>query len=133
MSAVCHGPGGLFNVRLSVEGYPIAGKKLTGFSWVEEQLVKRDEAVSFSLEDVLQERGADYDKALNPFASHVVEDGRLITDQTPKARTRLSIKHRSKIKEVIQNWPVKDLHFICVSTGGRIMGLGDIGTNGMGS
>ncbi len=44
----------------------------------------------------------------------------------------LSIKHRGKIKEVLQNWPVKDVRFICASSGGRILGLGDIGTNGMG-
>ena len=85
VSAVCHGPGGLLNVRLSDGGYLIAGKKLTGFSWTEEQLVKRDEAVPFSLEEALQGRGADYDKALIPFVSHVVEDGRLITGQNPKS------------------------------------------------
>ena len=44
----------------------------------------------------------------------------------------LSIKHRGKIKEVLKNWPVKDVRFICASSGGRILGLGDIGTNGMG-
>ena len=85
VSAVCHGPGGLLNVRLSDGGYLIAGKKLTGFSWTEEQLVKRDEAVPFSLEEALLGRGADYDKALLPFVSHVVEDGRLITGQNPKS------------------------------------------------
>ena len=85
VSAVCNGPGGLLNVRLSGGGYLIAGKKLTGFSWAEEKLVKRDEAVPFSLEEALRERGADYAKALLPFASHVVEDGRLITGQNPKS------------------------------------------------
>ncbi len=44
----------------------------------------------------------------------------------------LSIQHRGKVKEVLQNWPVKDVRFICASSGGRILGLGDIGTNGMG-
>ena len=83
VSAVCHGPGGLLNVRLSGGGYLVAGRKLTGFSWTEEKGVKRDEAVPFSLEDRLQSRGADYSKALLPFASYVVEDGRLITGQNP--------------------------------------------------
>ena len=83
VSAVCHGPGGLLNVRLSGGDYLIAGKKITGFSWTEEKGVKRDEAVPYSLEERLQSVGADYSKALIPFTSHVVEDGRLITGQNP--------------------------------------------------
>jgi malate dehydrogenase (oxaloacetate-decarboxylating)(NADP+) len=39
---------------------------------------------------------------------------------------------KGRMAEVLRNWPRSDIRFICVSTGGRILGLGDIGTNGMG-
>lgn len=83
VSAVCHGPAGLLEVKLGDGSYLIAGKQVTGFSWHEEVKVGRDHAVPFNLEEELQKRGGVYSKAWLAFGAHVVEDGRLITGQNP--------------------------------------------------
>jgi putative intracellular protease/amidase len=83
VSAVCHGPAGLLNVRLSNGDYLIKDKNITGFSWDEEAAVNREKAVPFNLQEELQKRGGRYSKAAKPFGLHVVEDNNLITGQNP--------------------------------------------------
>lgn len=85
VSAVCHGPSGLLDVQLNDGSYLVTDKNLTGFSWQEEILVKRDFAVPYNLEDELQNKGAVYSKSAIPFATHIVEDGNLITGQNPSS------------------------------------------------
>ncbi|MFI6689626.1 type 1 glutamine amidotransferase domain-containing protein [Streptomyces sp. NPDC050485] len=85
VSTVCHGAAGLLNVTLS-NGEPLVkSKRVTGFSWPEEELASRAEAVPYNVQEELKKLGADYSTAAQPFASYVVEDGRLITGQNPSS------------------------------------------------
>ncbi|KAJ9138244.1 Class I glutamine amidotransferase-like protein [Coniochaeta hoffmannii] len=83
VSAVCHGPAALVNVRLSDGKHLLEGKKVTGFSNVEEEQVGLTGSVPFLLEDELRKNAASYEAAAEPWGEKVVVDGRLITGQNP--------------------------------------------------
>lgn len=83
VSAVCHGYCGLLNTRLSDGTLLVAGRRLTGFSWTEEVLAGVASKMPYNAEAEMKRRGARYGKAVLPFVSHVVVDGRLVTGQNP--------------------------------------------------
>lgn len=83
VSAVCHGVGGLLNVRISNGKNLIADKKITGFSWLEEFFAQRKKLVLFDLKQALKNRGAHYEKVFFLMDSKVVIDENLITGQNP--------------------------------------------------
>ncbi|KAJ4873260.1 hypothetical protein Rs2_45068 [Raphanus sativus] len=51
---------------------------------------------------------------------------------TPTVGAFISLKEKGKILEVLRNWPEKNIQVIVVTDGERILGLGDLGCQGMG-
>jgi putative intracellular protease/amidase len=92
VSAVCHGPSGLLNVKLSSGGFLLAGHIVAGFSDLEEKLLMLHKHIPFSLEQKLKDRGALYKKAPLPMGACVVLSGRLITGQNPASVKGVALK-----------------------------------------
>ncbi|MEL6382860.1 MAG: type 1 glutamine amidotransferase domain-containing protein [Cyanobacteria bacterium J06626_18] len=86
VGAVCHGPAGLVNVKLSSGEYLVAGKTVSSFTNEEEAAVELAEVVPFLLESKLIERDATHAKAAN-FQPKVVVSDRLVTGQNPASAT----------------------------------------------
>lgn len=89
VSAVCHGPAGLVNLRLSDGSYLVDGKRVASFTNEEEDSLGLVDIMPFLLEDRLKERGALHTKAPN-YVCHTEQDGRLITGQNPASAAPLA-------------------------------------------
>lgn len=83
IAAVCHGPVALLGASTSGGAPLVRGRKVAGFSNLEERMVGLYDVVPFRLEDALKEKGAKYDAGLLPMIAHIVKDGNLITGQNP--------------------------------------------------
>lgn len=81
VSAVCHGPVSLINVKLSDGSWLVDGKNVTGFSAAEEAGYAKED-VPWELEDKLTDHGAIYSR-VSPWQPHSLTDGRLVTGQNP--------------------------------------------------
>ena len=86
---VCHAPAALKNVK-NISGEPLVkGKKVTGFTNSEEELVGLTDVVPFLVEDMLKEKGGIYSKS-NDFEAYALEDGLLITGQNPASSQKVA-------------------------------------------
>lgn len=99
VSAVCHGPAGLVNIKLNNGKYLIDGKKVNGFTNEEEIAVGLEKVVPFMLEDQLKARGAKFEKTAN-WQSYVVTDQRLVTGQNPASAEAVGKAVLSELKKL---------------------------------
>lgn len=82
VGAVCHGPAGLVNVKLSNGDYLVKDKRVAAFTNEEERAVKLENVVPFLLAERLVERGAEHVPGPN-WKPHVLVSDRLVTGQNP--------------------------------------------------
>jgi len=92
VSAVCHGPVSLLNVKLSNGTFLVEGKNITSFTNNEENNYAKDD-VPFLLESALTEQGGIFNAAA-AWQDNSIADGNLVTGQNPASA-------RSTAKKVI--------------------------------
>lgn len=88
VSAVCHGPAALVDVRTADGALLVANRAVNGFSNEEEAIFGKKWAkdYAFRIEDAMRERGARWEEA-PLMLPHVAIDDRLITGQNPYSTT----------------------------------------------
>jgi putative intracellular protease/amidase len=101
VSAVCHGPAGLVNIKLSNGNYLVDGKKINAFTNEEEIAVKLENIVPFMLETTLIERGAKFEKS-GLWQKHVTTDQRVVTGQNPQSAQGVGEAVLTELKKLQQ-------------------------------
>ncbi len=99
VGAVCHGPAGLVNIKLSNGKYLVDGKKVNSFTNEEEIAVKLENVVPFMLEATLISRGAKFEKS-GMWQEHVTVDQRLVTGQNPQSAKGVGEAILSELKKL---------------------------------
>ncbi|MCB0279744.1 MAG: nuclear transport factor 2 family protein [Calditrichaeota bacterium] len=88
IGAVCHGVGGLVNLKLKSGDYLVAGKRINSFTNKEEESGSNWKYLPFLIETKLKERGALYFSSDN-WQEHVETSERLVTGQNPASCRKL--------------------------------------------
>jgi len=83
VSAVCHGPAALVNVKDENGKSIFDGRKATSYGNKEEEETKLTDAIPFLVETRLKELGAKYERNDKLWGPHVTVDGQLILGANP--------------------------------------------------
>jgi len=84
ITAVCHGPAALIDIKLEDGTYYVAGKLINSFTEIEDRAFKKEhiELYPFIVQTELEKRGAVF-VSNKPMLPYVAQDGNLITAQNP--------------------------------------------------
>ena len=99
VSAICHGPAALTDVKLSNGQYLVKGRKLAAFTNEEESNVGLTEVVPFSLQDTLMSKGAKHIYGA-AWTVNVVNDRRVITGQNPQSARKVGKEILTELKGI---------------------------------
>jgi len=91
VGAVCHAPA-IFRHTKGTDGKPlVSGRKVTGFSNSEEDVVGLTETVPFLVEDMLKANGGNFEKG-DDWGAFILRDGNLVTGQNPASSSSAAEK-----------------------------------------
>lgn len=99
LGAVCHGPAAFVGLKDDNGEYIVKGKKINGFTNVEEMTTPYMDDMPFLIEDELTKQGGIFEKS-GPRVGHVVEDARIVTGQNPESIELVVNAMHQKIKEI---------------------------------
>ena len=88
--AVCHGTAALLPALRADGTWVFADRRVTGFSNIEENQIGLAGRAFWLLEDEIVRQGGIYERADEPWASHVAIDGNLYTGQNPGSTEALA-------------------------------------------
>jgi putative intracellular protease/amidase/glutathione S-transferase len=86
VAAVCHGPAGIANLKLSNGDFLIKGKQVTGFTNAEEEASGLTKTMPFLLQSTMAANGGIFQAGAN-WGANVQVDQRVITGQNPASAT----------------------------------------------
>jgi len=99
IAMVCHAPAILRDIKKANGEYLVKGVSLTGFKNSEDAEIELHHHLLFSLEDELKGRGAKYISKAN-WEPNVVEDGALMTGQSPASAAPLAEALAKRLNEL---------------------------------
>ncbi len=86
VSAICHGTAGIVNLKMQDGTYLVADKKVNGFPDIfENKDAEYYRTFPFSIQEIIKERGGDFQFSKEGWDGFMVADGRLISGQDPSA------------------------------------------------